>query len=318
MKQIKISDSYVLLEDAFIKTSGGDLFNSLEFFHLHTSEGINAHYFQLQDSKSQLILGSIHFSEIEPRHFRSPYRGSYGGFELDAKVPLEAREEFISGVEHQLKTSGAKRLTIVTCPFAYDESLSAQNFNLLFRKGFQIENHELNYSMAVDTIPFEEKIDYGNLKRLKKCRRENLEVRQLSASEVKQAYEVISENRTRRGFPITMSWDALNEMMNAISNSIVCFGVFQQEKMVASAICIPVNPKILYVFYWGEVSGMESLSPVTLLAERIYRYCLENKIELLDIGTSTVKGIPNYGLIRFKKNLGCTESLKLTYTKELS
>jgi hypothetical protein len=37
----------------------------------------------------------------------------------------------------------------------------------------------------------------------------------------------------------------------------------------------------------------------------------------MDVGTSTEEGLPIYGLINFKRELGCMESLKLSFIKNI-
>lgn len=74
---------------------------------------------------------------------------------------------------------------------------------------------------------------------------------------------------------------------------------------------------MLYVFYWGDEVEFGQFSPITLLAGRIYEYCQQHAVTLLDIGTATLDGQSNHGLIRFKRALGCSESLKFKLEKHL-
>jgi hypothetical protein len=82
-------------------------------------------------------------------------------------------------------------------------------------------------------------------------------------------------------------------------------------------VSLIVSPSICYVFYLGEIEGVEKLSPVTLLVDHIYRYCQQAGIRLLDIGIATEHGEPNVGLIGYKRNLGCATSLKFTLSTEV-
>jgi len=54
-----------------------------------------------------------------------------------------------------------------------------------------------------------------------------------------------------------------------------------------------------------------------LLTKGLYAYCQENSFGMLDMGISTDRGAANYGLIRFKQNLGAITSLKLSFEKQL-
>ena len=86
---------------------------------------------------------------------------------------------------------------------------------------------------------------------------------------------------------------------------------------LAAAICIGVSEKVMSVFYWGYIEGVQDYSPVVLLASAIYEHCQSGGITILDTGIATEAGEPNYGLIRFKRSLGFHESLKLILAKDL-
>ena len=88
--------------------------------------------------------------------------------------------------------------------------------------------------------------------------------------------------------------------------------------MIAASICIAVDNAVFYVFYWGEIDGYQNPSPIPFLAQGLYCHCQENGFRLMDVGTATVEGNPNHGLIRFKRSLGLEESLKLTFSKSLA
>ena len=96
-----------------------------------------------------------------------------------------------------------------------------------------------------------------------------------------------------------MKWDKMWSMMKTFKGKVLVFAIYDGINMIASAICINVLPEILYVFYWGEVSGYEKLSSIALLSKKISEYCLEYKIRILDIGTSSINSVPNHGLIKF-------------------
>jgi hypothetical protein len=295
-----------------------NLFNRPEYFRLHSRAGRAAYYFQLGAEAERKAIAAAHFTETEAGHFVSPARGSFGAFDFDAGLPIEVVEQFVGAVTTFLAGRGARRLRVADHPFAYDAAKSSVLFNVLLRQGFAVANHELSYAIPVDGATFVERLDRGNVKRLNKCRRQGMVTRHLPPEEYSAAYEVIVENRARRGFPVTMTFAQIEEMVRLFAGAVHCFGVFDGDRMVASSVCIRVSEAVLYVFYWGDVAGVETLSPVTFLAESLYDFSRANGYALLDIGTSTVAGVPNAGLVRYKRNLGCEESLKLTYERTLA
>jgi hypothetical protein len=106
-------------------------------------------------------------------------------------------------------------------------------------------------------------------------------------------------------------------MVETFPDDIIIFGGFLHNAMIAAAICVRVNSEILYVYSWGERSGFEGISPVTVIAAALYRFSRSADIACLDVGTSSVQGEPNPGLFAFKKSLGAKPSIKMYLSKEL-
>lgn len=296
-----------------------DLFNTRTFYKLHRAGTARSFYFMLRRRRSGAALGAVHFHETDDGHFLSPHRGSFGGFSLvrGADEPLATLERFVAAVASFLSTMGARRITVVLPPLAYHPHESSAWVNVLLRSGFSLTRHELSYAIEVAGA-FVDRIDYGNRKQLKKCARAGLVCNLLPRAEYEDAYGIISESRRKKGRVPSMTWSALREMCDRMPERIRCFGVRRDGLLIAAAVCLVVNSGVLYVFYWGEIAGVETLSPVTFLAQHVYEHCVGEQIALLDLGTSTVDGIPNRGLIRYKKHLGCTESLKLTLSRVLT
>lgn len=297
-----------------------DLFNLRAFHQLHVTPERRSYYLLLCRLPGGSPVAAVHFHEDVAGHFESPWRGSHGGFALarGAQLSLENMERFVRRVEDYLRAEGARRMTLVLPPLAYHLHESSAWLNVLLRAGYAIARHELSYAIDVDARPFESRIDYGNRKRLRKCLREGLTARPLDGAGLAAAYDVIVQNRRKKGYTVSMTWPALEAMRERFPDRMMCFGVHGGERLLAAAVCLRVNVRTLYVFYWGEIEGAEALSPVTLLADRIYGYCAVEGLTLLDLGTATIDGVPNHGLVRYKKNLGCEESLKLIVSKALS
>jgi hypothetical protein len=54
---------------------------------------------------------------------------------------------------------------------------------------------------------------------------------------------------------------------------------------------------------------------MNFLALQIFKHYSNNGIRIVDLGTSTEYGTPNYGLCDFKENIACTASLKYSLVK---
>jgi hypothetical protein len=309
-------DDCAILVNEFLPTPWTHLFNTPQFFEIHRTP--NACYLQLVSKASGEVLSTIHFAEESRGVFRSPRLGTFGSFDFKDLPCLELVEFFADEAERALRDRGATQITIISPPFAHVPELSHLVFLALHNRGYRATPHSLNQSVRLDDRPFARRVNNGRRRRLRRLGELGFEARMLtSLPELSDAYELILENRRHKGYKLSMSWDSIREMREIFGDRIYGFGVFRGRQPAAASITIRVNHDIVYVFYWGDEAEFSDVSPIVLLAETIYEHARAEGARWVDLGTSTNDGAPNYGLIRFKRNLDCEASLKLAYSKAL-
>jgi len=95
------------------------------------------------------------------------------------------------------------------------------------------------------------------------------------------------------------------------------FLLSHNKDYVASAIIFHVAPKMVQVIYWGGLPDFAKYKTMNFLSYSIFDYYQKLGIKIIDIGTSTENGIPNYGLCEFKESIGCRISTKLSFVKSI-
>ena len=103
--------------------------------------------------------------------------------------------------------------------------------------------------------------------------------------EKKRAYQVIQKNRCRKGYPLRMSWEQVQETIRITEHDI--FLLNKKGKDVAAAIVFCVNKDVYQVINWGDIDGYSEERPMNLLAENVYEFYQQKGIQVLDIGPST-------------------------------
>lgn len=252
------------------------IFHSIEFFHLH-------------DGTKWLESGGVYLPLWGNEEYLSPKHGTYCGFSGSS---LSDMEDIVSQID--------KPCRIKLAPSGHDQELFSLSVNVLLRNGFKIVEHELNYERHV-VGGFEESLSKSN----RKIYRNSLYIKKDIT--IENAYRLIQESRKRKGRDLSMSFEQVDKMHKAVGFHV--FSVGTPSGYYGAALCLLVRPDILYVYAWGDGVGK---SPTVKLAGIIYDYCKANGIRMMDIGTSTVNGVPDEGLIAFKRSLGFRESLKLT------
>lgn len=308
------TDKYYLVINNFID-SENNYFNEIKY-HKAQARSEKNYYFQLARKTDNKIISSFSFIHDE-NSFYSPLRGTYGGPYFTKKdLNYEVLEEYIFKIIDILSEEKPKSIEVKLSPIINDLAINSLCINLLIRKGFKIKNHEINYHIRINNNSFIDRINYAERKRLKKCIKNQYSFKTLNLNDIEDAYEIIKKNRDSKNYKMSMSLANLKNTINIFNNRFKIFGVFDKSNLIASSVCIEIEPNVLYVFYWADSIDYINNSPITILASGLYEYCQHNDYNILDIGTATIDSEPNYGLISFKKNLGFEESIKFTLSLE--
>ena len=70
------------------------------------------------------------------------------------------------------------------------------------------------------------------------------------------------------------------------------------------------------VVYWGDAGHELPRSPMNVLAHALVARSLDEGVRSLDIGPSSIDGVPDQGLIQFKRSIGAREDLRLHLVRE--
>lgn len=307
-----MSDSR-LLENVFAAPSLGGLFHGPSFFRLHA--GGRGCFFEWELDGQ--VVASVHFTPLDGGLWRSPSRGTYAGFASVPGLRQEVMFDFHDAVLARLSRLGAKRVEVLPPPMAHDPVGFTNQVYLLHARGYTLTQCDINHSLQVDERALQERMSYGNVKRLRKCHKEGLQAVPLPPDALPRVYETLAANRASKGYAMSMTLSQLQEMAQQIPGAMHLFGCGAGDELAAAALCLRLRQDVLYVFYWGDRPGYGTQSPVVSLADGIYQFCQTEEIALLDVGTSTLNHEPNHGLIRFKQGLGFHESLKVRMARDV-
>ncbi len=152
----------------------------------------------------------------------------------------------------------------------------------------------------------------GNQKKLRQFRKAGGDTRIGTNQDLLAAVTLLEKSRERLGVVLSMS---RNQISNAFLKSPDHYSLYIAEikgVIAASAIVVKLDKENIYVLYWGDdADNWRHLSPVVALFVSIYEDSAKAGFKILDLGTSSVSGVINEGLARFKGNLGAIKTRKL-------
>lgn len=247
----------------------------------------------------------------------SPLRMSFGG--IIAKDDLEYIhiEYFVDFVLSFCKEQKAEFLQITGYPFSYAPNLSNLVTQIFLQKGFQITKSELTHFLTVENT-FESKLHLSALRRLKKSKKNGFVFELWEKPNLEFVYEFVSNNRKRKGYPVSMNFESFAKTLQTFPEQYLTFVLKNKQEIIALTVAVVINRRILYNFYPADKEQYLQYSPTIMLLEGVFNFAQQQGFQILDLGISTDNSLPNYGLIRFKENLGCQSALKLSFVSYLT
>ena len=285
-----------------------------EFNELNTEKCENLYYLCVRNKKFRMGVVGGRVDGV----FASPFSAPFGGFVFTRDhMHLNCIDEAITMFVDWVRDHGFTKIKIVLPPLIYDETIVSKVTNSLFRAGFIIENVDLNYYLSLDIFDenYTSAIQYSARKNMKKAMSQNLLFIQCQKEDEKMlAYDIIRKNRAERGFPLKMSMVEVMTTSGIIKSDF--FLVKDQNKVpVAAAIVFHVTDSIVQVIYWGGLPEYNHLRSINYLAFMLFDFYKVAGKKIVDIGPSSDKSVPNFGLCDFKESLGCQVVPKMSMVR---
>jgi hypothetical protein len=239
----------------------------------------------------------------------------FGSFVTDQPIQKDDLRACLSKVETWLNEHGINAVWVRSFPNAYQPESARLIKDALLEFSFKVMYEDISQIINLEHDGLLE-VDPHKKRRLRNSNSRGFKFRAVPSNLLDDGYALIVQSRENKGYPVTMSLAQLHKMFELFPDEYLLFGMFNEDQMIASSVCIKVSDKIMYCFYLGDDIEYRRYSPVTSLVAGIYEFCKVHNFLLLDLGLSTEKGILNEGLYNFKKTFGTVDSPKLTFVKE--
>lgn len=291
------------------------IFDAVAFNELNKCKVEDLKYLLLIEKKHRfgLCIG------IKNREVLCPFSAPFGTMVAIRKpVSLQYYDKAIDTLDKYMIENNYKRIKFILPPMFYDETGISRFVNVLYRKGYEFRNIDLNFQFDLQKVYSD---NYVNL--LPHNGRKNLRIGLNSdlvlkhcdtGEEKKQAYNVIAENRQHKGYPLRMTFQQVLDTVQIVEHDF--FLIKKDDEEIAAALIYYVNRDVAQVIYWGDHPGFRELKPINFLAYQLINYYGKKGLKYLDIGPSTEDSVPNSGLCDFKESIGCSISTKITMAKD--
>ena len=289
------------------------LFNADAFHALNLRPGQRAR--RIDHEADGRLVGSL-VGVVDGDAFTSGHSASFGGpdFTRDAETATNVRATLEHAVA-ELEEEGVRTIRIKARPAFYSGSEVAVQFALL-NLGFRVESCELSFH--IDLAGMAGADDYAASLRSPARRALRHTVGESFAlvearddAAWVRGYAVLAANRAAKGRSLALGLDYVLRAREAFPGRVRLHVLEHAGEPCAAALTYRVAPGRELVVYWGDAGHDLPRSPMNVLALQMVERSLTEGALSLDIGTSSVAGVPDQGLIQFKRSVGARESLRL-------
>jgi hypothetical protein len=272
-----------------------------------------------QDGDGRLV-GSL-CGVVEGTTFGSGWKAPFAGPDFMRKAETVSNVgALVDHVLAELKARGIRTVRIKCKPTFYSGS-EVYVVQALMHRGFRVESSELSYHFDLEHLhdgeAYRAALGSAARRALKHAAGKPFSYEEvLDDATIATAYEVIRANRERKQRPLRLSLEYLRGLSATFPGRIRWFLLRYDGTPVASALLYRLRPERELVEYWGDQHNLER-SPMNLLAFHVVERAIRERVTTVDLGLSSVNGVPDPGLIQFKQSVGCRPELRLDFVREL-
>ena len=289
------------------------LFSTEAFHGLNLSAGQSA--LRIDHVADERLVGSL-VGVIEGGTFRSGHSAPFGGpdFARETETTRNVVDALTAAVA-RLDADGVERIEVRARPAFYSGSEASVQFALL-NLGFAVERCELNFHIELDGIAgsddYVARLRSPARRALRHALEEPFAFAEATDDEAwARGYGVLADNRRAKDRRLALPLDYLRRAREAFPGRVRMFLMTHDGWPCAAALLYRVVPRRELVVYWGDAGHQLPRSPMNLLALRLVETVAAEGATTLDLGISSVDGVPDQGLIQFKRSVLARESLRL-------
>lgn len=295
------------------------LFNRPEFLRLNLAPGQRIVRFDHRSGGRLVgtLTGVVDGDELLCGH-SAPFGGPDTVRESEtATAVVELLEDTLA----QAKAEGIRTVRVKAKPDFYSGSEEAVQFALL-NLGFAVEACELNFhldlSRTATVDDYVAQLKAPARRALKHAAGEPFALAE-AESELDWAvgYGLLDHNRRVKGRRLRLSLEYVQCVRDAFPRQVRMFTLTHDGRPCAAALVYRVRPRRELVVYWGDADHDLRRSPMNVLVQRLVGVAIDADALSIDVGTSSVAGVPDQGLIQFKESVGARPRLRLNLVRQL-
>ncbi len=311
--EIRRITGYLDQWDGFVESSiNGTVFHKLSFLSYHPDGRFD--FYHMLISQGEDILALIPGAKIlrgSEVIFKSPAGASFGGLVIRDGVHLDKICEAIGILVANLRDEGFGMVDLQMPPICYWKRCDRSVDFALLQCGFSHIGSEA--TAVIDLNEFDmEKLDSTLIRNLRKARSSGIRVKQ--SRDFEAFYNLLSDCLESKGAVPTHTLEELVKLGELLGEKMVLFEAVLDSKQVAGVLVFKCNPMCSLAFYICDDAEFRSMRVVEHLLCEVALILKEQGYRYFDLGTVSIDGKVNFGLLRFKYKFGARIYTRDRYT----
>ncbi len=242
----------------------------------------------------------------------------FGGIDwVRRREPVGTVVDLLRAAAAQARDEGIRAIRIRARPTYFGANEAAVEF-ALHNLGASVESCEI--SVGIETSCYEAPEEYiASLG----CSARNALHRGLragmvfspaeTASDWAACYELLAITKRRRGVQLSVSLDYVMRLRDVFEKQIAMHRLVKGDDLVGAALVYRVAQAWDYVAAWGDNPGHRDSKVMNVMTYHLVRKAIAQRVAVIDIGISSVRGVADGGLIQFKRNVGAVTGLRINF-----
>ncbi len=264
--------------------------------------------------KKEKIRASISFALSEVGEAFSLPQSPFGGFWLEESLSSEAMEGFIRALVQEFSNRGITHLTITEAPKPYGQANDLVNY-LLSKCGFEQK----------EVISHHFFIGRKKIKKLVLKERPGFLLREKEAG-VKvifgpiQNFGFLQEIKSwniQRGYTVNLEEKRIVQQVSDYPDRYFLITILKNNEAIGYSLGVKLTGDSIY-YYQSAINPKTPLkNGGELILHKLFQIAVDQKVDLIDLGSSELKTGVNHSLMFFKSRFANDISNKITWTLNL-
>lgn len=237
-------------------------------------------------------------------------KSPFGSIWLYRDLSAKDLSSFIDFFMKQLKSWGVSEVHIKAPPAFYHDTSPIND--LLIKYGFKPLVKDVNHFIPIKGV-LENRMHTMERRKLQKAQKSKIVCLRENSEKLPAVHGFISTCRRQQGLEINASLEELQYQFTSLPDSYFIFSAYLDGSLSATVIMNQVVEDIVYYYLPATSEAYKAMSPMVPLLHHIYNYFLDRKIRVIDLGVTSIDGVRQEGLSKFKLRMGAEETERNTW-----